>query len=96
MRRILWNFLLTFALALGAFGSSARDVDLSIHGDCCETMCSEMPACSNMLMCQPCSASSAYLAQHSNLAPLHLLSFPDPGHDRALIGPVFAIWTPPD
>jgi len=96
MRKIFWNFLLTFALALGAFSSSAREVSMPMRGDCCETLCSEMPACANMWVCQACIAPAAHLAHQRNLAPLRTTAFPYPGDDRTITEPVFAIWTPPD
>lgn len=96
MRKTLWITLLTLALALGAFSSGARGAALPMQGECCETLCRDMPICANMLMCHACTAPTAHLAQHPVLTFAHKEPFPLSGNDHAPTGPVAKIWNPPD
>jgi len=96
MRRTLWITLLSLALALSAYSSGARAAAMPLHGDCCETMCHNMPGCAAMVMCQACTAPAASLTQHPALAPPQGSSFASTDHDRAPTDPVHPIWSPPD
>lgn len=96
MRRTLWMTLLTFALTLGALGSGARGASLPMRGGCCETMCADLPACGNTVVCQACATPAAQVLQHRVLTSLHRPPFPKAGNDQARTGPAPNIWTPPD
>lgn len=96
MRKTLLIALMTLALALGALSSSAQSAARSMQGDCCEEMCQDMPACSNMILCQACSVTAAPLPQTGVLASTYQPTFPTPDQDRVSRGPAWPIWTPPD
>nr|WP_315479460.1 hypothetical protein [uncultured Rhodoferax sp.] len=96
MRRTLWITLLSLALALSAYSSGARSAPMPLHGDCCETMCHDMPGCAAMVVCQACTAPAASMARAPAFAFTPGVVFARSGHDRAPDGPVHPIWSPPD
>ena len=96
MRRSLFIALMTLALVLGAFSSSAHSAARAMSGDCCEEMCRDMPACATMTLCQACAATLAPLPPTGAMAPTYRAAFPTPDQDRMARGPAWPIWTPPD
>lgn len=96
MRKTLRITLLSLALALSAYSSGARAAVMPLHGDCCETMCHDMPDCAAMVMCQACTAPAAGMAQYPALAFTGGVAFTRAAPDRAPTGPVPPIWSPPD
>lgn len=96
MRRTLWITLLSLALALSAYSSGARAAPMPLHGDCCETLCHDMPGCAAMVVCQTCTAPTASMARFVDVTFTEETVFARSGHDRAPDGPVPTIWSPPD
>lgn len=96
MRTRLWVPLLILALAMFAFGVKAHSAVQSMQGDCCETMCHDMPACAAMVLCQACVAPAASLSTNRVVEYAYRAGFAPPHHDAAPSGPVGPIWTPPD
>ena len=94
MRMLLWITLLNLVLAQNVYGVTSAQ--LTLHRDCCETTCHDMPACGVMLMCQACTSPATSPDQRAAFKFGLSLSFVRPSHDLVSMDPVYAIWTPPD
>ena len=92
--RLFWIAILNLVLAQSVYGVTSAQ--LALRGDCCETICHEMPACGEMLMCQACTSPATSPNQRAAFSFGRSVSLVSPNHELVSTDPVYAIWTPPD
>ncbi len=95
MRRLFWITLFSLALAQSAYSRDSGSTVPLRQGDCCETLCHDMPGCATMLMCQTGPPADS-ITRVSALVFTENSQFAPPEHQRAPKGPVQRIWNPPD